>query len=580
MKKTCLILFKICLISFLQNAHAQLKAIKVDSITGVPTEALPFDQSFVLKIPVSKNAQISAVEYVPLIRRKKVGESVSAHIKRNVFSHSYAIPKIESKYFHYSTEDNIRYLNVTFPVEHFLKPSRNYAFILNQFTHDEFEMFMSYHNHKITSNLVELNKAKAFYDKLRAKEQKTFEDENFLYNFEGSKNDSLLKRVDEIYLGKQGETVVQGWPLVPDFTAYNLNEAALNAYIGGLGTLTLFSGTISLKALMDFVSGIDPSINIEFKKKYFIEDNALLNKIILLYNLSAIDYTNLLNGRISLDAGNDKVLNESEIINRQENIKKTKKSLKDIQKLADLLNSRGIAQMNVVSTNITTFLGHLNGSDANINAMVQSYRSIEGKLIERGYLDATLIKGGNTYTYNFSTRNSLSIAPDFGLVTTRIGNDGNNPYSFVPYLGFHVNIRPLNRDVPFRSYKKTLINRISLLAGFSLVDISNGPKGTANLQADSTRSFFKSSTLLTGIGFRLSNVARITFGTMWYFKYVRDTNQLNTTYIYKDRSLNFWPFIGLTIDLTPKSIFEGFEKFETHLTNSPRNFTAPTPATP
>lgn len=576
MKKIYLFLILNLILFSTKHTHAQLKAIKVDSTTGVPNEPLPFDQSFVLKFPILSNSRIAAVEYVPHIGKKPIGESIQIRSKRRqkIGKNGYEIPIITSKYLRNSSEDNKRYLNVTFPLEHYLKPSTNYSFILNQFTHEEFEMFMAYHNNVIAPNPVQLAKAKQIYDKLREKEVATFDDPTLYYNFHGTTIDPTLIQLNNKYIGMYKGAIDPNLALGVDFTTYNVAEVALNGYVAGLVSDALFQGHISIKSLIDFFSSTSAltSINDEFQKKYFIDNTVILNRVIFLYNLSPINYKNLLKGLISIDCARCNVLNDSQITERQENIKKTIQALYELKQLNDILVSRGgIPNIAPASVNIPILIGELNTSMLNITNMVGSYHKIEEKLTKHGYLDATLIKGGNTYIYNFDTRNKLSIAPDFGIVTTRIGNDGNNPYPFVPYIGFHVNLRPLNRDVPFRSYKKSILHRLSFLAGFSLVSVGNGPKLVGNAGADSTRSFFDKSTLLTGIGFRLGNAARITFGSMWYFKYIKNPIQ-QSSIAYTGRSLNFWPFIGLTIDLAPKSIFEGID---TIFATSPRKFNSP-----
>ncbi|AXE21812.1 hypothetical protein DR864_28480 (plasmid) [Runella rosea] len=58
-----------------RGSFAQTKVISVDTVSGVPSETLPFDQAFVLKIP-TKAARVTAIAFMPHVGRKTFKESL------------------------------------------------------------------------------------------------------------------------------------------------------------------------------------------------------------------------------------------------------------------------------------------------------------------------------------------------------------------------------------------------------------------------------------------------------------------------------------------------------------------------
>lgn len=259
---------------------------------------------------------------------------------------------------------------------------------------------------------------------------------------------------------------------------------------------------------------------------------------------------------------------ENDYDSRLKNIKETILKLAELQNAANSL--RSLPDIREAVNTLNNVLIDFNTSLKNMEKVAEARKIISNEIANIGISNFNIV-GGSTSIKSFESRTKLSIAPDFGVVTTRLFKDKPNPYGFIPYLGVHVNFRPLNRDVPFWSYDHKFINYLSAFVGWSLVNIKNGPNLTA--KADSISGFFSAEkgTLMTGIGIRLGNAVKVTTGAMYYFKYHEDPNNLG---FYNSRKLKAWPFIGLSIDLALKDFLNGISDV---LSAAPRAHNPPPP---
>lgn len=145
-----------------------------------------------------------------------------------------------------------------------------------------------------------------------------------------------------------------------------------------------------------------------------------------------------------------------------------------------------------------------------------------------------------TDVFDFEKRSKFQITPDFGWIWYGLQEDFNG---FSPYLGFHINFRYINKNIPFsRLPNKTCLHYLSFMTAWSLASISEKGK---------RENFFDKSTLLTGIGLRLNNALRVTTGVNWFYKL--DPNPTIET-----KSIAVTPYIGLSIDLDVKQFLNGF----------------------
>jgi hypothetical protein len=149
----------------------------------------------------------------------------------------------------------------------------------------------------------------------------------------------------------------------------------------------------------------------------------------------------------------------------------------------------------------------------------------------------------NTNIFNFKTRGESIINPCFGFVA--VGSLKSNQTEFwdVPtYAGFHINLRPIDKNTPFRLMpNRNYRHYLSLFVGLTLTSISEEGK---------REDLFGKKSLLTGVGFRINNAIRLTSGALWF-------KELNTNPIKTDKSAAILPFAGLSIDLDLKSLFGG-----------------------
>ncbi|MDB5117686.1 MAG: hypothetical protein JWQ79_3178 [Mucilaginibacter sp.] len=151
----------------------------------------------------------------------------------------------------------------------------------------------------------------------------------------------------------------------------------------------------------------------------------------------------------------------------------------------------------------------------------------------------------DTYTYSFDTRAGYYIKADFGFMV--YGNPWNYAAfkGFLPYLGFHVNLRPMNTDIPFSQIpNKNLWSYLSLNAGVLVGSLAEQGKRDGLIGATS---------VYTGLGVNFSHEFRLTFGSVWFRQ--DDPNPLISK-----KSVGATPYVGLSMDLRLKDIYSSFKK--------------------
>src|SRR5205085_10818746 len=125
------------------------------------------------------------------------------------------------------------------------------------------------------------------------------------------------------------------------------------------------------------------------------------------------------------------------------------------------------------------------------------------------------------------------IVPDFGLIGV-YKNSGLAFKDLTPYLGFHINFRSIDKNIPMRRvYYKSWRHYFSFMSGITLRSLAIAGK---------REDFFANNNLITGIGLRLNNALRITGGLVWFKKI--DPNPVSA-----DKPLSCSGFTGLSLDL-------------------------------
>jgi len=584
--KTAFFLFVLLLCWHLENSHAQVKVIEVDSTSGYPTESLPFDQHFILKIPI-KTSRVTDVAYIPHVWSMNLPESMK-YRKLTAESENkkvdYKIRELKNSY-RVKEINKVNYLLIDISDTNVLDPGKSYTFLWAGDTDDSvMDLFDQYHKYRKDSIQYARNSqdtvarnaypkhllnARKIYIKLAKENKEKFgfevgwplEDTISLTPIVGGYNDVSFDNKDTLY--KRYEELDR------------LN-AAYQSRLTGLQPDSSPDTKAAFLSLMQMIIQESDHFDSKQKNNYLTDIRKSAQRLSRLAELSNNEYQQLLKGLVSIDCNLCKTNGENEFESRQANLKVTLAAIEELYIIAEALQT-GKPYLAPAVVTIKSYRDTIrsllkDSRLADLEKIVQVRKKIKDIVFIMALSRLTML-GGVTHVYSFETRSKLSIAPDFGIVTTRIGNDASNPYSFVPYLGFHINLRPINRDIPFWSYRHRPLHFASLFLGWSIVPIDNGPKLSAG--ADSVRSFFSKDkgTLLTGLGIRLGNFARLTSGAMWYFKYTRSGSGPDPT-IYDQRKLKSWLFIGLSVDLALKDLLNGISDV---FTGAPRVFRPPTP---
>lgn len=195
----------------------------------------------------------------------------------------------------------------------------------------------------------------------------------------------------------------------------------------------------------------------------------------------------------------------------------------DLDQCMIILNE-GLIKLKNISATKSEFLATLSRENVNVNSSNSN--------------------NGTTDVFDFKTRSKFRIVPDFGLIAafTNTPVDFRSGTTFAPYLGFHINFRPINKDIPFRLVRyKTVAHRLSFMAGLTLTSIKS-----ENQRED----LFGSRSLVTGLGFRMSNAVKIAVGGLWY-------KALDTNPLLDNKKTSVAPFIGVSFDLEIKELLGG-----------------------
>ncbi|MCR8560408.1 hypothetical protein KXD93_22330 [Mucilaginibacter sp. BJC16-A38] len=225
-------------------------------------------------------------------------------------------------------------------------------------------------------------------------------------------------------------------------------------------------------------------------------------------------------------------------------------TLGQLQLLNDFLRNiialePGNASYNAIYTQAMSYRADLQAeSDAvdNINKLTAKITAAYDKLFPILEERNTLV---STETLDFMSTYKLRIVPDFGFIGVFTGDKVFHFSDLAPYLGFEVDFRSINKNIPMRLvHYKDIWYYLSFSAGLTLTSLA-----IPNRRAD----LFGNQNLLTGFGFRINNSFRVTAGTVW-FKTI-NKNPLET-----NQPLGFSPFIGLSLDLDLQTLFGGISK--------------------
>jgi hypothetical protein len=528
-----------------QQISAQADIIEVDSIIGGATKMMPYNKSFTIKIPIDAE-DMSVVHIIKKFRYYNLDQSIAHYIKKG--AGTYAPVEIPSNYYSIRKVSDKNYLFLTFADAFLLEPSASYFII---FTHKKLgrsvlDFFDNYYASRFGPVAVRPAAASLSLQSLA-------DFEAGMHKIFGSIQFGFYSVADYT---RPASTFHPNFiaHLLPLYTNYSLAEAAYNA-MNVANAAAMSAAVPDLTVLSNKELLVDATMNKEVLA-FLLGKEFSNNNMASDLNTLAMQarFTDLLQGNIALDCIFCNPIDptstlQNDISKRISNIDTSLKMMNNLKRVLYLLLPRNAAPFNIplCITNIINSEAYLLSSKSGLKSLLKSRKEIEAAIVDNVYdgfrFNYASMASGNCYM-NFETRNKVLLTPDFGIVTPAITKPGKDlDYGIVPYLGFHINLMAVDRDLVYTSYKKNWKQYFSIMVGWSLVNLHKDEKYD---------NFFEKSSLLTGVGFRLSNVIRITAGSQWLFKLGKDDNNDHT------RKLKAIPYIGLSFDLNIKQYINGF----------------------
>jgi len=545
MRTTILLLF--CILFSVGCLDAQINVIEVDSISGALKNVVPFNKPFQIKLKLQQNN--TEIGYVMIVKKYRYKDLSGSLLK-------YPIPTVlPNQYYQIKKLGTSCFLLISLADTFLLKPSTSYFFIVGYKKVNEsfFSFFDDYY----------------FYSKEKDEKKKTKYFENACSKLDDfNKSNSLT--FGNVSLGglttkefiNYKEDIAKSFDslLMKSFSRLDLLSTNTNSFLKRQNNLIP-----DLSGVLAFLVNRDTTVTDQAFNYIGGKDYSKVSQVADLMTLGKINKTNqLVSGVINLDSIYNKPIDNTskrldDFKKRVSNIEKAINLLNSVQRSIYLLNSK--LKMDDKGVALQTFIDTLMESKCQLDSLIKIRKKIDATLLDSYFLihknkgkkdtiptyltkfyQASLING-NSYL-DFETRNKTLLTPDFGIVTSYFFSQGKNlDYGIVPYLGFHLNFMAVDKDLSFSSYRKDWKQRFSVMVGWSLVSMKN---------KDSTyTNFFSKSSLLTGVGFRLNNVIRITTGAQWLFK-TKDIHNNRT------RILQPFAFVGISFDFNIKQYLNGF----------------------
>jgi len=152
-----------------------------------------------------------------------------------------------------------------------------------------------------------------------------------------------------------------------------------------------------------------------------------------------------------------------------------------------------------------------------------------------------------TSTAEFVTRGEWYITADLGMAFVLL-----NPNNLIrPYLGVNFNFFPINRQANYSLVKfigtkdyRDILKGMSAVVGLSVLSF-----GSKDPYAD----LFGATSLLTGLGFRLTDGVRFSYGRFWMYE--KDPNPLLNR-----KTLTTAPYFSLSLDWDLRNWLKNFRK--------------------
>jgi hypothetical protein len=205
------------------------------------------------------------------------------------------------------------------------------------------------------------------------------------------------------------------------------------------------------------------------------------------------------------------------------------------------------AKCNYDSAEIYNFKKYVITLESVLNNLIETCNQtakIEKAIFKR-YFYAPYSLDINTLIYNFKTRAATRVIPDFGLLVYGYSRKGFQKEftGFSPALGFRINLRPVDKSIPWKVYPdKTIWHYLTVTTGWTLASVAEEGE-----RAD----LFKTSSFYTGLGVKLySHALVLNVGALFF-------NAIDPNPTISDKDIAATGYLGISVDLELQSIFNG-----------------------
>ncbi len=524
---------------FINNLYSQQYIVTISKDDFSLDKSIPFDQPFTLKIPF-QGEPIREVLFYELQNNYNEINSLAYIISTKNKDNIHIIKSEDIKYFIVEKQN---YAYVNFNKNNLFKPNKKYAIITRTnnkiFEYlDFFKLYLEKYSSLNDSKVLNLVGAKL--DTLL---------NYYSYKIEYPDNENDKKK----YVVENGTLSFGG--ITSKLILYDSQlRQSLFEYINFNYGLSISKITINENYIKNLINSISaspiqlPSIsnfnNLNFNDiNIYTNSTPFIKTLFWLHEQSNLhSMLNLIEGKIKIGDNSDSAVQvniESQILN----IKKSLELIIDFKNRVQIIENH-IANSHDVLNNLNNLVEKLEYSLNFKNQIKNELSKMRNTIltVPFEYKDKNIffrnatINNVNTQIYSFELRNKYSITPYLSLSFLKSNNDSLRFRAF-PSMGFSINLKPINRDVKYYSYKKNLLQKVSIDLGWSLVNFNNS----------TYTSFFEKSTVYTGLGYRISNLFRFQTGYHFLFKQSNNKTKLNGLLTG-----------SISLDLSIKDLINGF----------------------
>ncbi|MEL6847885.1 MAG: hypothetical protein AAFP92_05180 [Bacteroidota bacterium] len=533
--------------------------VSIDPLTKLPDKDAPFDESFVLKIPLSPRiteSDIASVGYHYL--KIKDGE-------RKFLCSKSAPRKINDDQLFFSKKGSFNELLVSMPP---LAPGKHFdLFIQMRPTHGKLDKLISVNESLLVGDVNQAKKHYYHYLWMIGEVESTYDcykgtgTVRYLHMPFESMDASSIGKESIIEIGNQNISVII-YPVKEISNEKDSSEIEFHDVVMAEKTQTGENALVRKELKFNFQKNPSenyiklfneklkplyesqkdtkavPKVEEDVRKKVFEQIDSLkevwitcdcgnpfsgesisseyLTIPVLIQQLQEIFTDNTSNQIDSISKGykifgdfSTSNVSYYELERRLKNIESSQKKVKLILGFLEgkPFSPKAFYQYKELQKQLSAFQKYLQNSDT----IIRSASNSINKIIKGNYL--------LTYSESFylgtgfrklKTKASHILIPDVGIAyMVPLSNDQVRPL-VRPYLGVNINFRPINKDIPFRHIRnKNLGSYISLTLGLTAFSFEN-EEGISDL--------FNKMSLLTGVGVRPHRAFRISFGAVTYKK--------------------------------------------------------------